>query len=337
MSKTTSISEMQKFHFGSRIIFSDGEEGILLNVIFDPATRRLTHISVKQGRIFGKTVLLPYSTVVNATGDGVTLNINRADATTAATAASSVSGAGALLDNKSVVENTSSSAKGTLMMVALYPENAELAYLVVHHLRPGQNTLLRQKFVTDIGTGYVKVNIPDTILNELPPYRPDAVLQQEVEAILFDFTPFHVDLKGIMVRVLDSVLYLDGNISSSLRGDIARDQVLGVPGLLEIKNNLIGDDRLAADLAMALGSDPRTRDLPIGVYPRLGVVRLSGPVHTAQQKAAAEEIATSFPGVRSVINDLIVDPKADILRVMSPAESGEADDKVPGKYIRHTK
>lgn len=333
MSKTTLISEMQKFHFGSKVFFSDGEDGILLHVIFDPAARRLAHIGVKQGRIFGKTVHLPYETVVNATGDGVTLRINRADAA----AASSASVVGALLDNKSVVENTASTGRGTLMMVAVYPENAELAYLVVHHLRPGQNTLLRQNFVTDIGTGLVKVNIPDTSLNELTPYRPDDVLQQEVEGILFDLTPLHVDLKGITARVLDSVLYLDGNISSSLRGDIARDQVLGVPGLLEIKNNLIGDDRLAGDLAMALGNDPRTRDLPIGVYPRLGVVRLSGAVHNAQQKAAAEEVAKGFPGVRSVINDLIVDPKADILRVMSPAEGGEAEDKVPGKYIRHTK
>jgi osmotically-inducible protein OsmY len=333
MSKTTSISEMQKFHFGSKVFFADGEDGILLHVIFDPATRRLTHISVKQGRFFGKIVHLPYGTVENATGEGVTLSINRDDVA----AVSSVNVEGALLDNKSVVENTASTARGTLMMVAVHPENGELAYLVIHHLRPGQNTLLLQNFVTDIATGYVKVNIPDTSLNELPPYRPDDVLQQEVEAILFDLTPLHVDLKGMSVRVLDSVLYLDGNISSSLRGDIARDQVSGVPGLLEIKNNLIGDDRLAADLAMALGSDPRTHDLPIGVYPRLGVVRLSGAVHNTQQKAAAEEIAKSFFGVRSVFNDLVVDPKADILHVMSPAEGGEAEDKIPGKYIRHTK
>jgi osmotically-inducible protein OsmY len=132
------------------------------------------------------------------------------------------------------------------------------------------------------------------------------------------------------------VLYLDGNISSSLRADIARDQVYGVEGLLEIKSNLVGDDRLAADLALALGQDRRTRDLPMGIYPRLGVVRLSGAVHNGQQKAAAEEIARKFPGVRSVVNDLVVDPKADMLHVMSAPEGGESQDKIPGKYVRHT-
>src|SRR5438128_7239636 len=233
MSKTTLISEMQKFHFGRKIVCSDGEEGILVHVIFDPATRRLTHLGVKLCRLFGKTVHLAYSTVVNATGDGVFLSIKRADV--AAASGSAVEGA--LLDNKSSVENASSTAKGTLMLEAVHPENGELAYLVVHHLRPGQDTLLGQEFVAELATGHVKVNIPDTKLNALPPYRPDSVLQQEVEAILFDLTPLHVDLKGMTVRVLDSVLYLDGNISSSLRGDIARDQVSGVPGLLEIKTN----------------------------------------------------------------------------------------------------
>ncbi len=223
------------------------------------------------------------------------------------------------------------------MLIAVHPENAELAYLVVHNLHAGQDTFIQQTFVTGLRAGRIEIAVPEAILKELPPYRPDAVLQREVEKILYDFTPLHVDLKGITAYVLDGVLYLNGNISSSLRGDIARDQVAGVAGLLEIKNNLIGDDNLAADLAMALGHDPHTRDLPIGVYPRLGVVRLSGAVHNGQQKNAAGEIARNFPGVRSIINDLVVDPKANLLHVMSSAEGGEAEDKVPGKYVRHTK
>ncbi len=158
-----------------------------------------------------------------------------------------------------------------------------------------------------------------------------------MEARLYDFTPLHVDLPAIRRRVLDSVLYLDGNISSSLRSDIVTDQAAGVPGLMEINNNLVGDDTLAADLAMALGRDPRTRDLPIGVYPRLGVVRLSGAVHNSQQKSAASEIIRNFPGVRSVDNTLVVDPKIDLLNVMASSEGAEAEDIVPGKYIRHTK
>ncbi len=100
MKKATLISEMQKFHFGSRIFCSDGEDGVLAQLIFDPAAHRMTHIGVRHGRLFGKTVYLPFDTVVDATGDGVTLRIKRADVF----AASSTAVGGVLLDSKSVVE-----------------------------------------------------------------------------------------------------------------------------------------------------------------------------------------------------------------------------------------
>ncbi|MGH2478622.1 MAG: BON domain-containing protein, partial [Ktedonobacteraceae bacterium] len=128
----------------------------------------------------------------------------------------------------------------------------------------------------------------------------------------------------------------DGNVSSTLRGELTRSQVAGVEGLLEIKNNLSGDDALAGAIASALGQDERTRDLPIGVYPQLGMVRLSGFVHTTQQKAIAADIAATFEGVRGVTNDLIVDPSAAMLYVMSSSEGGEAKDITPGKFVRHT-
>ncbi len=332
MSKATPISEMAKFHFGNTIFCADGEGGILANVIFDGSTRRVTHLGVKQGRLFGKIRYLPFESVISATGEGVRVKANRAELVAAGNAPSD----GVLLDSKSVVERAGSAAKSTLKLVAMQPESGELAYIVAHNLRAGQDALLRAALVTGIGKDHITVTISDDALNALPPYRSDEVLQGEVESILFDLTPMHVDLKGVTIRVLDGVLYLDGNISSSLRADIAVDQVYGVQGLLEIKSNLVGDDQLAADLALALGQDPRTRDLPIGVYPKLGVVRLSGAVHNGQQKAAAEEIARKFKGVRSVINDLLVDPGADMLHVMSAPEGGETQDKVPGKYVRHT-
>lgn len=332
MNRAVLISEMHKFQFGRKIVCSDGEDGVLTHVGFDPATRRLTAIGVRQGRLFGKTVYLPFTTIVSASGDGIGLNITRANLSDASTSMPE----GAWLDSKSVVQN-SDGTKGTLLLVAVHPETGELAYIVAHHLCTGQDTLVRQEMVTGLGMGQVSVSVPTEVLKALPPYRPDSELQQEVESILFDLTPLHVDFKGMSVRVLDSVLYLDGNISSSLRGEMVRDQARGVSGLLEIKNRLVGDDTLAGDLALALSRDPRTRDLPIGVYPRLGNVRLSGAVHTSQQKAAAEEIARNFPGVRSVMSDLVVNPEADMLHVMSATEGGEAEDKVPGKYVRHTK
>ena len=328
----SSIIETQKFHLGSKIICSDGEEGILVQVGFNPSTRTLTHIGIRQGRFFGKNVYLPYDTVTNATGEGVTLRITGADVL----AASKTAPNAVFLDNKSVVEATGA-GKGSLLLVAVQPESGLLSYIVAHHLHAGQDTMLSQEYVTNIVADHITVTVPSAAFQALPAYRSDADLQQDVDRVLFDMTSLHVDLKGMLIRVLDGVLYLDGNISSSLRADVVQDQAYGVQGLLGIKNNLVGDDTLAAELASALGRDERTHDLPIGVYPKLGLVRLGGAVHTPQQKAAAEEIAQSFPHVRGVTNTLVIDANADAIHVMSPAEGGEANDLIPGKYIRHTK
>ena len=54
-----SILETQKFHFGNKIICTDGEEGILVQVGFDATARRMTYIGVRSGRFFGKTTYLP--------------------------------------------------------------------------------------------------------------------------------------------------------------------------------------------------------------------------------------------------------------------------------------
>ena len=330
MSKNALISEMQKFHFGNTIFCTDGQAGTITHVLFDTTSRRVTHLAVKQNRLFGKTFYVPFESVVTATGDGTRLNITLAQLA----ASPSNEGPGVVLDTGTAVKGNA--VNGSLVLVAAHSESGELAYIVAHNVPNGRDTLLNEHYISAVDPGQITLAIEPQVLNSLPPYRSDRELQKEVDEIVFDLGFLHIDLKGLSLRVLDSVLYMEGNISSTLRGELTRDQVAGVAGLLEIKNNLVGDDTLAAGIARALSQDERLRDQPIGVYPQLGVVRLSGSVRTTQQKAAAAEIAQKFDGVRSVINNLVVDPSADMLYVMSEPEGGEARDITPGKFTRHT-
>lgn len=331
MGKNALISEMRKFHFGSTIFCTDGQASTLTHVLFDASTRQLTHLVVKQNRLFGKTFYVPFESVTTATGEGIWLNITLAQLV----ANPSNEGPGISLDAHTAVKGDT--VNGTLALLAVHSGSGELAYIVAHNVPGGRDTLLNEKYVTALDPGQITIAVDPQILSSWPPYRSDRELQKEVDEIVFDLGFLHIDLKGLRLRVLDSVLYMDGNISSTLRGELARDQVAGVSGLLEIKNNLVGDDTLAADIARALGQDERTRDQPIGVYPQLGVVRLSGSVRNAQQRVAAGEVAKKFAGVRGVVNDLVVDPSADMLYVMSAPEGGEAKDITPGKFTRHTK
>jgi uncharacterized protein YrrD len=123
MNKTILISEMLKFHFGSKIFCSDGEGGVLAQVIFDPATLSMTNIGVKHGRLFGKSVFLPFDCIISANEAGITLNVKRSDVA----AAQSKEQEGAVLTSKSIVEHAESAAKGSMILVAVHPTNGELA------------------------------------------------------------------------------------------------------------------------------------------------------------------------------------------------------------------
>src|SRR6266699_360445 len=182
------ISEMQKFRFGCKIYCSDGEEGVLSHVCFVVSTRRLSHIGVRIGLFFGMTVYLPFAVVVSASGEGIVLNITRAELLSASQQIPS----GALLNRRSVIRNAITGAKGLLELVAVQPENGELAYLVVHNLRPGQDTLLRQEVLTKLETGLITTSISEAQLHAFLPYRSDRELQQDVEKILFDLALLHV-------------------------------------------------------------------------------------------------------------------------------------------------
>src|SRR5581483_917268 len=63
MGKNALISAMLKFHFGNAVFCSDGQGGTLVSVLFDASTKRMTQIAVKRGRLFGKTVYLPFASV----------------------------------------------------------------------------------------------------------------------------------------------------------------------------------------------------------------------------------------------------------------------------------
>lgn len=331
MAKKALISEMEKLHFGNEIFCANGQAGSLALVLFDAASKRLTHLAVKQRHLFGKTFYLPFETLSRADAEGIWLNVTLDQLATFPTSA----GPGIELNRRTAVRGDD--ARGTLALVAVQPENGKLAYIVAYNMPNGRATLLREQYITDLLPGQINLGVEASVLHSLPPYRSDSELQKEVDEIVFDLGFLHIDLKGLRLRVLDGVLHMEGNISSTLRGELLRDQVVGVVGLLEVKNDLVGDDTLAADIARALGQDERTRDLPIGVYPQLGVVRLSGSVRTAQQREAASTLVKTFDGVRGVVNDLVVDPSVDMLYVMSAPEGGEAKDITPGKFTRHTK
>ena len=161
MQDVASISAMQQFHFGRRIRCSDGEAGLLSQVVFDSASRRMTAIGVMLGGLFGRSVYVSFANVGPVAGESITLRISRADLA----ASRKEAPAGALLDSKSVVEtdNTSgTAAKGTIHLIAVHPESGELAYLVAHHMRPRQDVKYPENWFSRISRAQLCRRLKDS-------------------------------------------------------------------------------------------------------------------------------------------------------------------------------
>src|SRR5581483_9634583 len=198
MQDGASICAMQHFHFGQRVLCSDGEAGLLTQLVFDSAGHRLIALGIMVGRWFGRRVYVSFTTVVPAAGENMTLRLSRAELA----AASNQAPAGAELDRTSVVKAnhpSGTTAQGTIHLLAVHPESGKLADLVAHHIRARQDTLFHEASVTQIETGQVNVSLPEATWQTLPPYRPDDQLQHEIEERLYDLIPFHVDFQAMHI------------------------------------------------------------------------------------------------------------------------------------------
>jgi osmotically-inducible protein OsmY len=130
------------------------------------------------------------------------------------------------------------------------------------------------------------------------------------------------------IQAIDGVVWLQGSTASDLNSRLIEDVVRQIPGIDELHNDLYSDMDVAAAVSSALGRDPLTAHDRIGVYPRLGETALRGAAHSEDARKRAEEIATKTPGVRTVRNDLTVDPAAEPLSVLAGVTNEE--DLVPG-------
>jgi osmotically-inducible protein OsmY len=143
--------------------------------------------------------------------------------------------------------------------------------------------------------------------------RADDELREDVYHRLRDCQLVRLDLPGITIHARDGVVWLRGHVSSDGKRRRADEVLRGLDGLLELHNELVTDTALAAAVAMALAYDPRTARQRIGVYPCLGLMRLRGIVRTPTAHAGAWEIAAAVPLVKQVVNELRIDPDADVL------------------------
>ncbi len=134
----------------------------------------------------------------------------------------------------------------------------------------------------------------------------------EVDHALWRDAAFRaIDYDNIDVRVRDGIAYLNGHVSSLTNLHHAEKSLQIISGLLGVKNHLIPDDRLLAEVCTVLGQIESTYDCKFFTGVSHGVVLLSGNVENTNIKLLAEKCAASNPNVRGVINSIRI-PGSDM-------------------------
>jgi hyperosmotically inducible protein len=122
----------------------------------------------------------------------------------------------------------------------------------------------------------------------------------------------------INVETRNGVVQLNGFVDSTAARTEAERIALEVEGVTEVRNNLevrpmersggvvVDDAAITAKVDAALAADDRTSALRVDVATREGEVQLSGYAKSEAERRAAEAVAASVDGVRTVRNALDV-------------------------------
>lgn len=136
-----------------------------------------------------------------------------------------------------------------------------------------------------------------------PTQKTDAAIKENINNALWkDDVLRALDYYEIDVHVKNGVVYLNGHIVGSSSQSRIRNAIHGIPDILEIKNNLVLDDRLTLEVAGSLGKLERTFNCKFFTGVSHGVVVLNGEVSSIDIRLSAEQCAASHPKVRGVIN-----------------------------------
>ena len=145
-----------------------------------------------------------------------------------------------------------------------------------------------------------------------PTQKTDAAIRAYINNALWDDRVLRaLDYHQIDVKVKSGVGYLNGHILSTISQSRIKNALRAIPGLLEIKNNLILDDKLTTEVAASLGKLEHTYACKFFTGVTHGVVTLNGEVSHSAGRDRAEQCAANHPQVRGVINYIRV-PGVDL-------------------------
>lgn len=164
---------------------------------------------------------------------------------------------------------------------------------------------------------------PDPGKSLSPTQKADAALREAIyRAFWKDDVLRAIEYDAVDVHVREGIVHLHGNIISAANQTRIMNAVRTVPGISNIQNHLVLDDRLTYEVAAALADLEHTYECKFFTGASHGVVSMEGLVRDHTVKLLAEQQVAGNPHVRGVINHVHIqgsEPEAEEQPFLQPA------------------
>lgn len=149
--------------------------------------------------------------------------------------------------------------------------------------------------------------------------RTDADIQRDVvESLYWDV---RLDSADVGVTVEEGRVTLLGSVPTYRARSAAREDALVIRDVVDVENRLQvevspdldtpDDTELESTVRDVLDADPDLAAADVEVEVEKGTVHLSGSVPTFWERELARSVAVTLPGVRGLVNEVVVVPEGD--------------------------
>lgn len=168
--------------------------------------------------------------------------------------------------------------------------------------------IVEARYVGTFTEGKVALKTSASGFVALPPHRSDADILADVRLIFQSALPDPHARRAIKLRVDDAEVTLAGQVDTPEQRESAARAAASIAGVRGVVNDIVITESMASAVEAAIAAAyPDTRVIAaVRVFSEHGIVYLEGTIAGADERAALERTAVSVPGVRVVVNNLLV-------------------------------
>ena len=322
--------------WGRGVASTDAWIGPLDGAVVALDANRVTHLIVKRGPLFPRRYVVPIERLERWDQEGLYLGVSILEVFTmpAIRDHGGSPGTAALTPRTRVVPNDGVSLR--LKGLRLTQGEHALTHLIVSHRPLGQRSLLlpadkaagldSRQITLGIGMGRAEID-------NLPAHRLDHHIESDIwEALYASADISQVDLKGVVVHVVDGVVALEGNVRGPQAAQQAEGVVSSVSGVVGVNARLMDDRDIDLAVASYISREAPRLAADVIVHTQLGTVILQWTVPSTHVRRAMIYGIRLIPGVQVVEDRLEVRAPAPVTTAAPPepkAASSQEDANPP--------